>query len=174
MPEFQLDWQTLESPKPLLTHYYNCPAGTLAIQMQGKLLNNFYWLLAPQPLGAIGNSNVTMALAQQMQQYWLTGQITTRFDLLKQGTEFQRKVWHALCQIPAGQTKTYGELARELNTSPRALANACRKNPFPLLIPCHRILAKTGIGGYAGATTGKLVDIKVALLQHEKMLVHEL
>lgn len=174
MPEPQLDWQALESPQPLLTHYYNCSAGTLAVQVQGVLLSKLYWILPLRPLGATGNSNVTTALTQQMQQYWLTGKMTTRFGLLKQGTKFQRKVWHALCLIPPGQTKTYGKLAKELNTSPRALANACRKNPFPLLIPCHRVLAKTGIGGYAGATTGKLVDIKIALLLHEQMLSHGL
>ncbi|MCK5354927.1 MAG: MGMT family protein, partial [Methyloprofundus sp.] len=54
------------------------------------------------------------------------------------------------------------------------LANACRKNPFPLIIPCHRVVAKTGLGGYAGETTGKLIEIKAALLQHEKMISHEL
>jgi methylated-DNA-[protein]-cysteine S-methyltransferase len=57
---------------------------------------------------------------------------------------------------------SFPELAQELKTGARALANACRKNPFPLLIPCHRVLSKTGLGGYAGASSGKLVNIKAA------------
>ncbi|GFO71547.1 methylated-DNA-[protein]-cysteine S-methyltransferase [Bathymodiolus japonicus methanotrophic gill symbiont] len=140
--------------------------------MLGEFLSTLQWVIRPGI--DTQHTELPTALEQQINQYWLTGKMTMHTGMLKQGTEFQRKIWHALCQIPVGQTKTYGELAKELNTGSRALANACRKNPFPLIIPCHRVLSKTGLGGYAGATTGKLVDIKIALLQHEKMLAHEL
>ncbi|OQK16953.1 hypothetical protein AU255_03370 [Methyloprofundus sedimenti] len=172
MSHSQLNWQTLEKPEPLLTYCYTTPAGSLAIQMRGKLLCKLQWLLAP-PLEAERGASPT-ALEQQLNHYWLTGKIAISTALLQQGTEFQHKVWRALSLIPLGQTRTYGELAKELDTSPRALANACRQNPFPVIIPCHRVLAMTGIGGYAGASTGKLVKIKAALLQHEKMLIHDI
>ncbi|GAW85561.1 methylated-DNA-[protein]-cysteine S-methyltransferase [Bathymodiolus platifrons methanotrophic gill symbiont] len=120
-----------------------------------------------------GNKELPTELEQQFKQYWLTAKISPKMSLLQQGTEFQQKVWRALCLIPIDQTTSYGELAQKLGTAPRALANACRKNPFPLIIPCHRVLAKTGIGGYAGATTGKLINIKLALLQHEQMITHD-
>ena len=87
------------------------------------------------------------------------------------GTPFQVKVWKALRTIPTGQVLTYGELAERLDTSARAVGNACRKNPIPVVIPCHRVVAASGIGGYAGATHGSLFAIKRWLLQHEGVTV---
>jgi len=67
------------------------------------------------------------------------------------GTPFQKKVWQALAAIPFGATRSYAELAAELGTAPRALGGACGRNPLPILIPCHRVLAtKGGMGGYSG------------------------
>lgn len=68
------------------------------------------------------------------------------------GTPFQQRVWRALADIPPGQTRTYGELATQLGTAPRAVGGALRANPIPIIIPCHRILAAQGLGGYAGAS----------------------
>ena len=172
MPLSQLIWQTLETQRPQQTVYYHTPVGLLAIQMRGKLLCKLEWTLVTPPGSEY--AELPAALEQQFNQYWLTGKFTMQAALLQQGTEFQQKIWHTLYQIPLGQTKTYGELAKELDTGPRALANACRKNPFPLIIPCHRVQAKTGIGGYAGASSGKLVKIKAALLKHEKVMAYEL
>ena len=92
-----------------------------------------------------------------------------KFDvkLRLQGTAFQQSVWREMQKIPSGKVKTYGELAKILNTSPRAVGNACRQNPVPLIVPCHRIVAAGGIGGYAGATSGRVHNIKRQLLQHE-------
>ncbi|WP_246540453.1 methylated-DNA--[protein]-cysteine S-methyltransferase [sulfur-oxidizing endosymbiont of Gigantopelta aegis] len=90
-----------------------------------------------------------------------------------QGTVFQQRVWQALRKIPSGVVKTYGELAKELNTSARAIGNACRNNHFPFVIPCHRIVSASGVGGYAGDTLalqkGKInfMKIKQSLLAHE-------
>ncbi len=78
----------------------------------------------------------------------------TRFSipLAPRGTAFQRKVWSRLATIPYATTVTYGDLARELATAPRALAGACARNPLPILIPCHRVIAADGgLGGYSGA-----------------------
>ncbi len=83
------------------------------------------------------------------------------------GTDFQHRVWTALGRIPPGEVLTYGELARQLGTAPRALGQACRANPVPILVPCHRVVAATGRGGYAGATGGRLLAIKRWLLAHE-------
>ncbi len=83
------------------------------------------------------------------------------------GTIFQKKVWRELQKIPAGKTLTYGELAKKLKTSPRAIGNACRANPLPIIIPCHRIISQKGLGGFAGKQTGRLINIKKFLLSHE-------
>ncbi len=83
------------------------------------------------------------------------------------GTVFQERVWRILQTIPAGKTLTYGDIARRLNTSARAVGNACRQNPVPLIIPCHRVIASQGIGGFGGQTAGANINRKRWLLNHE-------
>jgi len=96
-------------------------------------------------------------------------QANFKFDLplAMQGTDFQQAVWRQLQAIPWGETLTYGDVAEQLNSSPRAVGNACRRTPVPLIVPCHRVVAKTGIGGFAGDTEGGFLPIKVQLLRHE-------
>lgn len=93
----------------------------------------------------------------------------TRFDLpvLIEGTPLQRGVWEAMCAIPRGRTRTYGELARELGADARAIGQACGDNRLPIVIPCHRVVAADGIGGFAHATGGYLIEVKRWLLLHE-------
>lgn len=83
------------------------------------------------------------------------------------GTDFQQRVWRVLQAIPYGQTRTYGDIAAEIGTSARAVGNACRRNPIPLVIPCHRVVAANGTGGFGGETHGEWIRIKRWLLQHE-------
>jgi methylated-DNA-[protein]-cysteine S-methyltransferase len=92
-----------------------------------------------------------------------------RFDLplLIEGSSLQKKVWDAMCAIPRGKTRTYGELARELGADARAIGQACGDNRLPIVIPCHRIVAADGLGGFAHSTTGYLLEVKRWLLMHE-------
>lgn len=95
-----------------------------------------------------------------------------QFDLpldLTTGTDFQQRLWRALCGVPAGSTDTYGHLASRLNSGAQAIGQACRRNPVPLVVPCHRIVSKQGMGGYAGQVAGEKLRIKQALLAHEGM-----
>lgn len=81
------------------------------------------------------------------------------------GTAFQRRVWAEMARIPFGATLTYGELARRIGSSPRAVGNACGANPLPIVVPCHRVLAAGGrLGGYSGFGGGAT---KQWLLAHE-------
>lgn len=81
---------------------------------------------------------------------------------------FRRRVWEALENIPYAETRTYGDLARQLGTSPRAVGGACARNELPLLIPCHRVVARSGLGGFNGAwETGPALSIKRTLLELE-------
>jgi methylated-DNA-[protein]-cysteine S-methyltransferase len=91
------------------------------------------------------------------------------FDLpmVIEGSDLQKAVWKAMCAIPRGKTRTYGDLARELGTDPREIGQACGDNRLPLVIPCHRIVAANGIGGFAHATSGYLLETKRWLLMHE-------
>ena len=113
------------------------------------------------------NSDLLNQLRSELDGYFIDKRFDFSVPLNLQGTEFQKRVWHALSRIPTGTTSTYGQLARQLNSSPRAIGNACRANPVPIIIPCHRVLAKQGLGGYDGQTQGKRLDIKRWLLRHE-------
>jgi len=105
--------------------------------------------------------------ARQLEQY--RDDPKTRFDLplLIEGTAFQRQLWDALCEIPRGKTLTYGELAQRLGVDARAIGQACGDNRLPIVIPCHRVVAADGIGGFAHATGGYLLEAKRWLLLHE-------
>lgn len=90
------------------------------------------------------------------------------FPLQLQGTTFQKKVWMTLQRIPYGQTWSYSQLAQEIGSGARAVANACAKNPLPLIIPCHRVLRQDGaLGGYSA---GQGVATKSYLLRLEGAL----
>ena len=93
----------------------------------------------------------------------------TAFDLpvVIEGTELQKAVWKAMCAIPRGKTRTYGDLARELGAGAQDIGQCCGDNRLPLVIPCHRVVAANGIGGFAHATSGYLVEAKRWLLMHE-------
>lgn len=84
------------------------------------------------------------------------------------GTFFQRRVWEQIAAIPNGQAHTYGQLAKQLNNAPRAVGQACGANPYPVVVPCHRVVATGGgLGGFARERGGFLLDVKRWLLAHE-------
>lgn len=87
--------------------------------------------------------------------------------LAPRGTDFQQRAWRALQRIPTGAARTYGQLARTLRSAPRAVGGACRANPIPIVVPCHRVVAANGPGGFMGATHGRALLIKRWLLEHE-------
>lgn len=102
----------------------------------------------------------------QLQAYFDGAQARFDLPLAPAGTVFQRRVWDALRAIPLGETRTYGDVARALGSSPRAIGQANGANPIPLLIPCHRVLASGGVlGGYSG---GDGPPTKLWLLEHER------
>ena len=85
------------------------------------------------------------------------------------GTPFQRRVWSAIAAIPTGSTRSYGELAHDIASGPRAVGGACGANPYPVVVPCHRVLAANGgLGGFGRDRDGLLLDIKRWLLAHER------
>lgn len=103
--------------------------------------------------------------AKQLARYF-AGRLR-RFDLplAPEGTAFNRKAWRAMAAIPFGETRSYGEIAFEIGSGPRAIGGACKRNPIPILIPCHRVLAARGaLGGYSG---GEGLATKRVLLKLE-------
>ena len=105
--------------------------------------------------------------ARQLERYREDPDAKFDLPLLIEGTEFQRRLWDALCQIPRGKTLTYGEMARKLEGDARAVGQACGDNRLPIVIPCHRVVAADGIGGFGHSTGGYLLEAKRWLLMHE-------
>ena len=93
-----------------------------------------------------------------------------KFDLPVKfsGSMHQIKVWEALRNIPVGKTQTYGELAAAIGSSARAVGGACGSNPLPIVAPCHRIVAASGLGGFMGGSGDDTLSIKRWLLAHEQ------
>jgi methylated-DNA-[protein]-cysteine S-methyltransferase len=84
------------------------------------------------------------------------------------GTHFQRKVWERISAIPAGRTMSYGEVAAAIRSGPRAVGNACGANPYPIVVPCHRVIAANqALGGFGKQGGGFLLEVKKWLLRHE-------
>lgn len=142
------------------------PVGKLAVYNDGQSLTRVEYSSKLQ----IKNrklSSIGLKIKKQIERYFRTPD--KKFDLCVclQGTAFQNKVWRALQRIPAGRTMTYGELANKLNSSPRAVGNACRNNPVSLVVPCHRVVARTGLGGFGGKLAGANISRKRWLLNHE-------
>jgi methylated-DNA-[protein]-cysteine S-methyltransferase len=104
----------------------------------------------------------------QLQDYFDNPGAGFDLPLAPHGSAFQQRVWNALRAIPAGETRSYGDLARQLGSAARAIGQANGANPIPLLIPCHRVVAAGGaLGGYSG---GEGPPTKLWLLNHERRL----
>ncbi|HXI36603.1 MAG TPA: methylated-DNA--[protein]-cysteine S-methyltransferase, partial [Burkholderiales bacterium] len=105
--------------------------------------------------------------ARQLEGYREDPDTKFDFPIRVEGNDLQRAVWLAMCAIPRGKTRTYGEIARELGTDARTVGQACGDNRLPIVIPCHRVVAADGIGGFGHATSGYLIEVKRWLLAHE-------
>lgn len=143
------------------------PIGKLGMKTQQETLLSLHFLPANTTL-IRPDTSLTKTITEQLQAYFAKKLI--KFDLPCHliGTDYQIKVWNHLCSINPGTTKSYGILAEELTTGSRAIGNACRRNPIPIIFPCHRVVAKSHVGGYSGAVSGDLLNIKQWLLQHER------
>lgn len=123
--------------------------------------------------GRRGAADLVAETVRQLQAYFHDPRHAFTLPLVRRGSPFQQRVWRALRTIPPGETRRYGELARSLGTAPRAVGAACRCNPWPIVVPCHRVVAAAGSGGYCGARDGPWLAVKHWLLTHEQGVVRE-
>lgn len=106
-----------------------------------------------------------------LQAYFKSPLQPPKLPLELNGTPFQKKVWKAISHVPLGQTRTYGDIANQMGQScAQAVGTACGANPFPLVIPCHRVVAKNGLGGFSRKKEGPELSQKQWLLSHESAL----
>ncbi|NVJ61773.1 MAG: methylated-DNA--[protein]-cysteine S-methyltransferase [Gammaproteobacteria bacterium] len=113
------------------------------------------------------DSELEMAIENQVNDYFSGARNFFNLPVKWETTDFRKKICQALKYIPYGKTITYGELAKQLASSPRAVGGACRNNPLPLLFPCHRVVAASGLGGFSGETSGHRIEVKKFLLNLE-------
>ena len=142
------------------------PKMKVAVATRGDRVAEIRYLHPSTPLREPSNALAERA-ARQLERY--REDPDTRFDLplLIEGSPFQLQLWEALRTIPRGKTLTYGELAERLQGEARAVGQACGDNRLPVVIPCRRVVAAKGIGGFAHSTSGYLLEAKRWLLMHE-------
>jgi methylated-DNA-[protein]-cysteine S-methyltransferase len=139
------------------------PVGLLTIEEEDEAIVAIRW-----GGGELSNGGPLLAEAARQLEAYFAGKLTD-FDLplTPAGSRFQQRVWAAMQTIPYGQTRCYGDLAEAVGSAPRAIGNACGKNPIPIVIPCHRVLARAGLGGYSGegglVTKERLLTLEGAL-----------
>ena len=142
------------------------PRMKVAVKTRGEQVVEICYL----PLSAKSLSATTALAAraaEQLERYREDPDTVFDLPLLIEGSPLQRAVWDAMRAIPRGRTRTYGELARELGADARAIGQACGDNRLPIVIPCHRVVAADGIGGFGHSTGGYLLEAKRWLLMHE-------
>ncbi len=150
------------------------PIGNIGICLENdkiKLIRFLEQTIVPLP--TVKQSPVVKKLAKTIASYFANPSCLKDLPVSMHGTPFQKRVWQELRKIPLGKVRTYGELAKKLDTSARAIGMACRSNPIPLVIPCHRVVAANGLGGFNGFVQGSMVAIKQWLLVHENVLICE-
>jgi methylated-DNA-[protein]-cysteine S-methyltransferase len=106
--------------------------------------------------------------ASQLNEYLDGVRTDFRLPLRASGSPYRRRVWNAIMDVSFGRTSTYGQLAAVAGGVARSIGQACRDNPIPIFIPCHRIVGATALGGYLG---GEGVEVKEFLLDHERRIV---
>lgn len=143
------------------------PYVAFGIHCTDSAVTELQFLPASTPAIAPANE-VAKAACEALQQYFLDPHYVFDLPLAIKGTAFQRRVWEEISRIPVGETITYAELARRVGSGARAVANACGANDFPIVIPCHRIVAANGLGGFMRGRKSLSLDIKRWLLSHER------
>jgi len=135
------------------------PIGNLVLDEDRGTLIAIRW--ADEPAG---NGSPLLAEAARQLDAYFAGKLSS-FDLPLRpaGSDFETRVWTQMQQIPYGETRCYGDLAAAIRSAPRAVGGACGRNPIPIVIPCHRVLGKAGLGGYSGSGGLKTKQALLAL-----------
>lgn len=144
------------------------PFGAVGIRTDAGSVRELVYL-PPHFAEKDANDAVAELAAQQVTQYFADPDFVFSLPLMQAGSAYQQKVWAAIRAIARGTVRTYGQVARDIGSAPRAVGQACGANWFPLIIPCHRVTAAGGLGGFASHDdeNGFHLSVKRWLLQHE-------
>ena len=145
------------------------PAMRVGIRTRNEALEGIRYLPRSARLRE-PSSRFAERVVRQLERYREDPDASFDLPLAIEGTTFQRRVWRALGRIPRGETRTYGQVATGLGSAARAVGQACGENRLPIVIPCHRVVAAGGIGGFGHSRVGYLLEAKRWLLGHERAL----
>jgi methylated-DNA-[protein]-cysteine S-methyltransferase len=144
------------------------PFAVLGLRIEEDWLTDIEYLPLDTPTLA-PQTPLAREICDQLQAYLADPCFTFDLSMHIGGTVHQRRVWHMILDIPSGTTRSYAEIAAQLHSAPRAVGQACGANRLPIIIPCHRVIAKSGgLGGFMNASDGLPLDIKRWLLRHER------
>jgi len=143
------------------------PFGVLGIRCDDRELHGIDFLPKTAKTQR-ATSAFAKTVCDQLQHYFENPEVKFSVPLKAGGTPHQQRVWQAMLAIPRGETRSYGDLATELKSGAQAVGQACGANPMPIIIPCHRVVAKAGLGGFMRHASGVSLDIKRWLLAHEQ------
>jgi methylated-DNA-[protein]-cysteine S-methyltransferase len=160
----------MTSLQGLVSATVSAPFGSVLLHVDEAGLRVIDVSPEPSPSSLVAANSLLVEVVRQFGCYFADARFQFAIPSVLRGTPHQRTVWDALRRIPAGSTRTYGELAREVGSSARVVAAACRSNPLPIIIPCHRVVGQRSLGGYCGDTSGPRFAIKLWLLHHEGSL----
>ena len=144
------------------------PFGTLGILSDERHITGISFLFGDVPALTPKRNTLAHLACVQLSAYLDDPHYAFDLPIKLAGSMHQIQVWEAMCKIPAGSTQTYGELAEAIGSSARAVGGACGSNPVPVVVPCHRIVAANGLGGFMGGTGSDTLGIKRWLLAHEQ------
>ncbi|OFZ99721.1 MAG: hypothetical protein A3H35_17485 [Betaproteobacteria bacterium RIFCSPLOWO2_02_FULL_62_17] len=142
------------------------PVCVLGIRTDGDALTGIVFLPRSARLRNAANS-MAQKVCEQLERYLADPEFRFSLRLKHGGTEHQRAVWSQMRKIPSGRTTSYGEIAARLGSGPRAVGQACGANPIAVVVPCHRVIASAGLGGFAHRDQGFPLTVKRWLLDHE-------
>ena len=142
------------------------PRMRVGIRIEGDALTGIVYLPPETPLLAPQGALAGQAV-RQIEKYRDDPDASFDLPLSGKGTQFHRAVGRQISAIPRGRTRTYGDLARRIGSEARAVGQACGDNPFPIVVPCHRVVAADGLGGFSHHVDGYLLESKKWLLKHE-------
>ncbi|MCA0919181.1 methylated-DNA--[protein]-cysteine S-methyltransferase [Pseudooceanicola nanhaiensis] len=140
------------------------PVGRLVLEAREGAITRLGWDSLPESEGDAADAALLEEAAGQLSAYFEGSRQVFDLPLRVAGSALQQAVCAEMAAIPFGETRTYGDLAKRLGRPAQAIGQACGGNPIPVIIPCHRVLGATGLGGFSGAGG---VETKVALLRHE-------
>lgn len=143
------------------------PFGRLGIRTSSDRLVNIDFVSARARLRPPASA-FARRVCRELRAYLADSRHAFRVPVQVAGSAHQRRVWRALTRIPPGEVRSYGDLAERLKSSPRAVGGACRRNPIPIVVPCHRVVSAGGLGGFMGRQSGSALKIKRWLLAHER------